>query len=150
MRTLILILTFLFVANVLNAQNFEKRNSIMVETNLILSLSISYDRIIPLREKTALMFGSDYLMGIGFGHGSHWLAPEISLLSFGPRHFVETGVLYVFNFNPDPESNENQSPGLRLAYRFQGKKGLTFRATANAIFNFDPIFIPTIGLGYSF
>ncbi len=150
MRTLILIFTFILVANASNAQSFEKRNSIIAETNFILSLSISYDRIVPLGEKTALLFGGDYMMGVGFGNGSHWLAPEISLLSFGPKHFVETGVLYVFSLTPDPEENENQSPGLRLAYRFQAKKGLTFRATANAIFNIDPIFMPTIGLGYSF
>jgi len=61
----------------------------MVESNFIASLSISYDRIVPIGVKTAIMFGGYYIMGVGFGYGSHWLAPEISLLSFGPKHFLE-------------------------------------------------------------
>lgn len=150
MRTLVLIFLLQLVCDFIFAQNLEKRNTIMVETNLIISISASYDRIVSLGEKTALMYGGDYLMGIGFGYGSQWLAPELSLLSFGPKHFLETGVLYVFTLKPDPEYNEDNSPGIRLAYRFQAKNGLTFRATANAIFNIDPIFMPSIGLGYSF
>jgi len=150
MKTLILFITGLLVANSSLAQNFEKRNTILLETNLILSLSISYDRIVPTGEKTALMFGGDYLMGIGFGYGSHWLAPEMSLLSFGSKHFLETGVMFVISLNPDPDYNENYSPGIRFAYRIQGKKGFTFRATTNFIFNIDPVFIPSIGFGYSF
>ena len=95
------------------------------------------------------MFGGEYFMGIGFGHGSHWMVPKINLLSFGPRHFLEMGALYAFGITKENEDNEN-SPGLRLAYRLQGNKGITFRATANIFFNIDPVLIPTIGIGYSF
>jgi len=56
------------------------------------------------------MFGGYYIMGVGFGYGSHWLAPEISLLSFGPKHFLETGAQYAFDINQDDEYNDN-SPG---------------------------------------
>ena len=149
MRTLLLIFVFLFVVNASNAQNTDKRNSIFVESNIIASLSLSYDRIVPVGEKIAIMFGGDYFMGIGFGQGSHWLVPEIDLLSFGPRHFLETGVQYAFGIPQDSEDSES-SPGLRLAYRLQGNKGITFRATANVFFNMDPVLIPTIGIGYSF
>jgi len=83
----------------------------MVESNFIASLSISYDRIVPIGVKTAIMFGGYYIMGVGFGYGSHWLAPEISLLSFGPKHFLETGAQYAFDINQDDEYNDN-SPGL--------------------------------------
>ena len=147
MRTLILFFTFLFVTTASYAQNFDRRNTIMVESSFIATLSISYDRIVPIGQKTAIMFGGDYIMGVGFGTGSHWLTPEISLTAFGPRHFLETGAQYLFElkYDDDPEN----SPGLRLAYRLQGKKGITFRATANFMFNIDPVFIPTIGIGYS-
>ena len=49
----------------------------------------------------------------------------------------------------DREGNEN-SPGFRIAYRLQGNKGITLRATAIVFFNLDPVLIPTIGIGYSF
>ena len=149
MRFLLLTLALLVIADISSAQSFDKRNSLLVESNFIMSLSISYDRIIPIGNKTALMFGGDYLMGIGFGQGSHWLSPEVGLLSFGPKHFLDTGVMYVLDIKQDGEDKES-SPGLRLSYRLQGNKGLTLRANANFYFNIDPIFIPTIGLGYTF
>ena len=79
MRTLILFFVFLFFVNASYAQNFDRRNTIMVESNIIGSLSISYDRIVPIGEKTAIMVGGDYIMGVGFGTGSHWLTPEIGM-----------------------------------------------------------------------
>jgi len=88
-------------------------------------------------------------MGVGFGKGSHWLSPEVNLLSFGPRHYLETGAQYAFDIKQNDENNES-SPGLRFAYRLQGDKGLTLRVTANIFFSIDPMFIPTIGLGYTF
>ncbi len=149
MRTQILFFASLFVANASYAQNFDRRNSIMMESNFIASLSLSYDRILPMGEKTAIMFGGDYIMGVGFGTGSHWLTPEISLIAFGPRHFLETGAQYLFEVGQHDGDPEN-SPGLRLAYRFQGNKGITLRATVNIFFNIDPLVVPTIGMGYSF
>lgn len=149
MRTLIFILGCLFFGNTLTGQNSFPRNSIIVESNFIATLAFSYDRAIPVNEKMAFSFGSDYIMGVGFGYGSHWLAPEAGLLFFGPKHFLETGVMYAFEIDPEGEDAEN-SPALRVAYRLQGKKGLTLRATANVFFDIDPVFVPAIGLGYVF
>ncbi len=153
MRAFILILVCLFFANVLIGQNNFRQNAIVVESNFILSLSFSYDRVVPVGEKMAITLGSDYLMGVGFGYGSHWLAPEAGLIFFGPTHFLETGVMYAFQIGADGSADEEDSensPGLRLAYRYQTKKGLTLRATANFFFNIDPVFIPALGVGYSF
>jgi hypothetical protein len=132
-----------------NAQNSMKKNSLALESNFIMTLSASYDRIIPLKEKTVLMIGADYSMGIGFGYGSHWIIPEANLQFFGPKHFLETGVQYAFGLDENDEE-ANSSPGIKIAYRLQGKKGFYFRATAGFLFLIDPVFIPAVGIGYSF
>lgn len=149
MRILLIFLASLFFANVLFSQNSFRNNSFIVESNFIATLSLSYDRIVPVKEKIAVTFGGDSIMGVGFGYGSHWIAPEAGLLFFGPKHFLETGVMYAFEMGSDGEYTEN-SPGLRIAYRFQSKKGLILRATANLFFNIDPVFVPAFGAGYSF
>ena len=151
MKRLILILIVFIASNTLNAQNFQKRNSLVVETNLIATLSFSYDRIIPIEEKTAFMIGGSYKLGVGFGGGSHWLAPELGFLFLGPKHYLETGLQYVFDVvEGDEEEDSNSSPCIRIAYRLQGSKGFTFRASANFLFDFDPFFLPEIGIGYTF
>ena len=150
MRKLIIALGLLFIVDALSAQDLTRRNTVMVESNFIMSLSLSYDRVVPVNEKMSLMVGADYVMGVGFGYGSHWVAPEMDLLLFGPRNFLETGVQYYYSINPDSEAESNSSPALRIAYRFQGDNRWTLRSTANFIFEIDPIFIPSIGIGYSF
>ncbi|KAA3631926.1 MAG: hypothetical protein DWQ02_15600 [Bacteroidetes bacterium] len=149
MRAFIFIFLCLFFVNVLVGQNSLRPNTIIVESNFIATLSFSYDRHVPVKEKIGVSFGGDYLMGVGFGHGSHWLAPEAGLLFFGPKHFLETGVMYAFEMGSEGESKEN-SPGLRFAYRFQSNKGSILRATANIFFDIDPIFVPAFGVGYNF
>lgn len=144
MRNLFLVVGFLCIVNFLNAQDTAPRNSIIVESNFIAFSSVTYDRIIPIKEKVAVLLEGGYIMGTGFGYGSHWLKVETSLLSFGPRNFLETGVQFVYGINDD------SSPGLKIAYRFQGSNGITLRVAANILFNLDPVFMPTIGIGYSF
>ena len=153
MRTIFFTLAFLIIAFVIKGQNFERRNSLILETNLIATLSASYDRIIPFTEKLSLTLGGDYIMGVGFGHGAHWIAPEANLLFFGPKNYLETGVLYALNIKSGDEEEEedsNSSPGFRVGYKILGKRGFTFRASANILFDIDPIVIPEVGIGYSF
>lgn len=141
------LLAFLFFAGLgigALAQNETQRNSIVVETNFIMMSQLSYDHFIPLKDNLSLMAGGGYIMGTGFGYGSHWVNVEAGVHAFGPRHFLEAGVQFISGINDD------SSGGLKVAYRFQGKKGLTFKVTANAIFNIDPIFVPVFGIGYSF
>lgn len=151
MKRLFVVMLILFAANAIYAQNFEMRNSIIVESNLIMTLSASYDRIMPIKEKLAVTVGGDYIMGVGFGYGAHWIEPEANLLLFGPRHFLEAGIIYAFNLiSGDEEADSNSSPGFRFAYKIQGKKGFTLRASANFLFDIDPVFVPEVGVGYSF
>lgn len=142
---ILLLIGVLGLSNPAYTQENTPRNSIMIESNIIAVTSLSYDRIVPLKEYAALLFGGSYLMGTGFGHGSHWLGVKSGVLAFGPKHFLETGIQYVFALTDD-----DSSFGVQLAYRFVSKKGLSFRAATNLLFNFDPIFIPTLGIGYTF
>ena len=142
------------ICTTLNAQNTARLNSINIETNIIATLSTSYARVVPINEKFGATFGGKYMMGIGFGHGSHWLIADAGILCFGPKHFLETGVQYAFGLVNGDESDEGglegSSPGLRFAYRLQGSKGLAFRAAVDVFFNIDPYIMPALGIGYSF
>jgi hypothetical protein len=153
MKNLFILLSVFIYAN-LNAQNTDRLNSINVETNFIATLSTSYTRVVPINEKIGATFGGEYMMGIGFGEGSHWIVVDAGILCFGPRHFLETGIQYAFALGYDAENSEEgedgSSPGLRFAYRLQGNKGLAFRATIDVFFNIDPYIMPALGIGYSF
>jgi len=142
-RASVLLFGLLFISGLLSAQDITPRNSIIVESNLIAMSSISYNRIVVIKEKT-LLFGGGYVMGTGFGYGSNWIKAETSLLSFGPKHFLETGVLFIYGIDDD------SSPGIKLAYRFRSKTGITLTADAYVLFNIDPAFMPALGIGYSF
>ncbi|PLX05446.1 MAG: hypothetical protein C0598_14670 [Marinilabiliales bacterium] len=104
-----------------------------------------------ISDKSSLTLGADYIMGTGFGYGMHWIAPEINLFSFGPKHYLETGILYSFSiYQSEPESDSDHSPGLRIAYRYQSGKGFIFRFNMYALLLTDPPVFPTIGLGWAF
>jgi len=152
MKSIVLILLSFFISVFVFAQNFEQENTLMVETNFIMTLSFSYDRVIDAEENVAFMVGVDYVMGVGFGFGSHWIVPEVNLVSFGPNHFLETGIIYAIGipFVDDEPEYRVSSAGMRIAYRYQTNKGFILRATGNIYFNIDPIFVPAIGVGYAF
>jgi len=152
MKRILSIFGFLLMVLSSNAQENPKRNVLAVESNFIISTHLSYDRVITsFNDKVSLAIGADYIMGTGFGCGSHWVAPEINLFSFGPRHFLETGILYSISiYNSDNEGDSDNSLGIRVAYRYQAPKGFLFRASLLALFATDPPVFPTIGIGYSF
>ena len=153
MKNLHILLAF-FICTNLYAQNTDRLNSINMETNFIGTLSTAYARVVPINEKIGASLGIDYMMGIGFGSGSHWIVFDAGILCFGPKHFLETGVQYSFELGEKNEDSENDdsdnTAGLRFAYRLQGNKGLAFRATIDVFFNYDPVIWPTLGIGYSF
>jgi len=157
MKTFIKTLVLLFVFSSIFSQKEGTKNTVIVESNFILSLSFSYDREIPIKEKMALMVGADYVMGVGFGYGSHFVAPEVNLLLLGPRHHMEIGALYILNiFSPEDgndsssDYDEDSSPGARIAYRFQSRNGICFRLNIGVFPNIDPLIFPAIGVGYAF
>jgi len=146
MKTLLLILTILFVQFSICAQESNSRNIVSLETNIVSMSSITYNRIIPLKDRIDLLFGGGYVMGSAFWFGNHWVRIESNLMFFGPRHYFETGIQYLIGI--DDES----SPGLNVAYRFLSKKGVSITANFNAYLNrySAPLFAPTIGLEYVF
>ena len=152
MKGIFVVFCFMVFGTGFNAQSLTPKNTIMLESNVIATAHLSYDRIVAsFSEKTALMIGGDYVLGVGFGHGSHWIIPEANLKIFGPKHFLETGLQYAIGISDgdvDPEDEEeldSQSPGLRLAYRYQAARGFTLRLTVNSFFLFDPPILPNIG-----
>ncbi len=152
MKTILLILGLMCATILINAQNISPKNFIVVESNLIMSTHFSYDRVISvILDKSSLTLGGDYIMGTGFGFGTHWLAPEINFISFGPKHFLETGIQYAFCLTKsEAEGDSDSSPGIRIAYRYQTPKGFIFRTSLNAYFMMDPPVFPAIGIGYAF
>jgi len=94
--------------------------------------SLNYDRIIPLQKKIALFIrigGNEY-------HGSftdtlslNFIA-SAGILHGGPNHFVEPSVGFTY-FSGAPD----RLVVLACGYRFQGRKGFTFRGTPMFIIN---------------
>ncbi len=152
MKKIFLTFGFLCMVFLLKAQENTRSNIIVLESNFIMSTHLSYDRVITsLGDKSSLTIGGDYVMGTGFGYGMHWIAPEINLFSFGPKHFFETGIQYMFCLSKsDSDADSDSSLGLRIAYRYQTSKGFIFRAGLYAHLAVDPPIFPTIGFGYAF
>lgn len=152
MKRITQVIVIILMAGALFDQNAERPNTLVFESNFILSASISYDRILNLSEKVDFYAGADYWMGIGFGEDSHWVSPEVGGVFFGPKHNLETGNFYAFRFSPDADDweSEDSSFVMNTAYRLETKKGIIFKLTANILPGIDPIFIPTIGVGYAF
>lgn len=146
MKILVLILTISVVRFTICAQEPSSRNIISVETNIIQMSSITYNRVVPLKDRMDILFGGGYVMGNAFWYGSHWIRIESNLMFFGPRHYVETGGQYLIGIN------EESSLGFNVAYRFLSKKGLSITANINGYLNrySAPLIAPTIGLEYFF
>jgi hypothetical protein len=89
-------------------------------------------------------------MGTGFGFGAHWIAPELSILSFGPKHYLETGLSFAIPLYEGENLTDEASPGLRLGYRYQTRKKLFYRISIQAYFALDPPVLPAFGLGWNF
>lgn len=150
MKNLILVLTLLFVADITNAQNTDRLNSFAVESNYVISFSLSYDRIVSKGEIINMMFGGDYIIGTGSYFGSFWLAPEMTMLILGPKHFIEGGLQYALDITFG-DRYTNSTSVMRFGYRFQGHKGMMLRATLNFYDeSIDPMNLLSMGIGYSF
>lgn len=154
-RKLIIFFFAMIWVQALVAQEARPLNSIIVETNVIGTAHLSYDRIIPWTERVSLAAGAEYWLGIGFGWGAHWIVPNFKALFFGPKHFLELGGLFAFDISgqEDKESENwdpDQGPGVKLAYRYQTKGGFIIRASANFVYGIDPPVVPAVGIGFAF
>ena len=111
-------------------------------------MSVNYERLIRLGPRAPLI-------GLRVGVLPIFvISPvlEVNVLFKGPIHFIEAGV--GTNFGAISEEGESKLwPSARVGYRYQGKKGLLFRAGLMVIENFDEDGIMPYGglsLGYSF
>ncbi|MFH1121976.1 MAG: hypothetical protein V1775_19315 [Bacteroidota bacterium] len=94
--------------------------------------SFNYDRIIMFKKGDAmfLRLGGNEYHGIKTSEPSYNLIFAAGLLNGGPRHFFEAGSGFTW-FSNEPDRLIVLSTG----YRYQGRKGLLFRATPMYIIN---------------
>jgi len=143
MRRLIIILISLLCLQAFTQDNTRK-NSIILQGNIIAMTSLSYDRVIPLSQKINLEVGGGVIIGTGFGYGSNGFLLDSGFLFFGPKSYLETGFIMATGFDSDP------SLGIKLAYRYVMKIGLILRFNIYFLKNTDPWLMPNIGIGYAF
>jgi hypothetical protein len=160
------ILIFLFAYNIcgfLNAQevNLKETGIEMIRKNSVYFevlgngavYSINYDRIIPLKNKIAMFLrvGGNQYHGKDTNKLSFNFLSSTGILYGGPAKFLDTGIGYTcFSGSPD------RLIALMCGYRFQGKKGFSFRATPMYIYNsekgdtFGNCLWVGLSFGYSF
>jgi len=111
--------------------------------------SVNYDRIIPLGTKVAmfLRLGGNESHGNDTDKLSFNLLGATGVLLGGPKHFIDTGIGYT-HFLAYPDQLICATAG----YRFQGPKGLVYRATPMYIINSEEgdVFGNSLWLGFSF
>ncbi len=115
--------------------------------------SANYDRIIPFNNKVAmfLRLGGNEYHGVDTDKLSFNILGATGILYGGPGGFLDTGIGYT-HFTGYPDRLIIATAG----YRFQGPKGLIFRATPMYIYNtekgdvFGNCFWFGLSFGYSF
>jgi hypothetical protein len=110
-------------------------------------LSLNYARMIPLGQKTGLTLGGGLINIDGWG-----VVAESTVLYGGVKHFLESGIMGAYFFEPSSESDEIlKAVTLRVGYRYQAPRGLLFRVAPNFIFSTeDNIVFAALSIGYSF
>ncbi len=142
MRSLLLSAVFIGYFGFTTAQTKNTQYSIDLETNLFAMSAISLHLQTPMGDRSTMIFSGGAVIGTGFGHGSYGVKVEAGLLSFGPKHFLETSVLYLSGFD------DGGSIGGKLGYRYQTKKRLQLLANIYPLSNVDPFIMPSLGIGY--
>jgi hypothetical protein len=94
--------------------------------------SANYDRVLPLKNDVAMFIrvGGNQYHGKDTDKLSFNFLGATGILYGGSRHFFETGIGYT-HFSDSPD----RLVVLTVGYRFQGKKGFSFRTTPMYIYN---------------
>ena len=142
MKPLLLSIVFIGYFGFAIAQTKNTQYSIDLETNLIAMSAISFNLQTPMGEKSSMIYSGGFVIGTGFGFGSNGVKAAVGLLSYGPKHFLETSVLYLSGFD------EESSIGGKLGYRYQTKKRLQLLANIYLLSNVDPFIMPSLGIGF--
>ena len=114
------------------------KNMLILASDFLFSLTLSYERLIPIHEKIGFMLRGG--SGITWESGKELvIMGQASMLYGRSKHFLETGVGYyqTFNFNP--------SFFPLVGYRYMGLKGLTIKLFMNAEYYTDEDWIDEWG-----
>lgn len=136
-----------------DAQNIRKNSFYFEIMGNGVVYSINYDRIILTREKTAifLRIGGNEYHGAFTDTLSFNFIVAAGILYGGPSHYFEPGIGFTY-FTGSPDRLVVLSAG----YRYQGRRGFTFRATPMFIINsekedtFGNCLWVGLSVGYSF
>ena len=97
------------------------KNSLIIANDFLFSITISYERLIPVHDRIAFMLRGG--TGITFESGEEVVfIGQVSMLVGKTKHFLETGSGYYQTFNADPSFFP------LIGYRYMGVKGLSIKA----------------------
>lgn len=115
--------------------NFGKDDqAIIIAHDFFFTISVNYEKVYPLNEKTKLGFRVG--LGSNYGDRSMTAIGEGIFLYGKSKHFLEFGIGYQQPFYYYEEGPDPPSLAIMLGYRYQGKNGF--------IFKIYPEFLPAI------
>lgn len=128
------------------------KNSLIIANDFLFSVTISYERLIPVHDIIAFMLRGG--TGITLESGEEFvIMGQVSMLIGKTKHFLETGCGYYQTLNADPSFFP------LIGYRYMGVKGLSIKAHVRVAYYTDdewaaewgsPDFGWGISIGYRF
>ena len=106
------------------------KNSIVLANDFLFSVTISYERLIPIHENVGFMLRGGTGITLESGEELVFMG-QVSMLIGKRKHFFETGVGYYKTFNASPSFFP------LIGYRYMGVKGLTFKAHVRVAYYTD-------------
>jgi hypothetical protein len=124
----------------INSQYDIPKNSIILSNDFLFSITLNYERLIPIHEHVGFMLriGSGYTAESG---NELVIMSQPSMLIGNSKHFFETGVGYYQTFNTSPSFFP------LIGYRYMGIKGLTIKAFIKVDYYTDKNWIREWGQG---
>ncbi|MEN8138584.1 MAG: hypothetical protein ABFR62_09130 [Bacteroidota bacterium] len=160
---LVLTLVFALTFGSLNAQDMDqevssvvnRKNSVSLAIDFFLTLSVNYERVIPLKENIAMTVKGG--LGRDAGNLAYVITGETALLFGRQKKYFEPGIAFQYPFLFDVEAGDSPLLAIRAGYRYQTHGGFQFRIYPMLLIETNPPedswgYYPWLGLslGYSF
>lgn len=115
-------------------------NSLVLATDFLFSITLSYERLMPLDNNTGLMLRGGAGMS-GESGNEVVIMGQLSFLAGNKRHFFEAGSGYYQTFNYYPSFFP------LIGYRYMGYKGIMVKLFVKIEYYTDPGWVETWGQG---
>ena len=106
------------------------KNSIVFANDFLFSITVSYERLIPVHDIIGIMLRGGTGITLESGNELVFIG-QVSMLIGKIKHFMETGVGYYQTFNASPSFFP------LIGYRYMGVKGLTLKAHVRVAYYTD-------------